>query len=214
MANDFSSEVFKPSGSSGAISPPASAALRVKSKSSELKLVPRSSNLQKNNSILSELTINKLNIKAMGLIGREREIESISTQSLNQSDVPKELVFITSGYSGVGKSSLAKTLKDDVIGRTAGGIYVEGKFDSNANDEPYLGVASAFGQMCRRILDRQDKSRKNGHPSRFGSPLLVAALGRATNLLSNLIPELQDVLPVMRRNSDNSGVFTDCPCVR
>eukprot|EP00980_Cylindrotheca_fusiformis_P027454 scaffold20461_cov117-Cylindrotheca_fusiformis.AAC.17 len=222
ISDEFSQEVFKPSGFSRS-----SKALRSTRKSSELKLVSTSSNIQKNNSILSGLTINKLNIDAIGLIGREREMEvlkscyhrimedrkrivpygqSTSTRSLVQSDIHKELIFI-SGYSGVGKSSLAKTLETEINGRTEG-IYVEGKFGSNANDEPYSAIASAFGQMCKRILvERKNRSRKNRYPGdeslRFGS-CLFSALGPSTNLLSDLIPELQDILPVMRRNSDNS----------
>eukprot|EP00980_Cylindrotheca_fusiformis_P025745 scaffold14558_cov137-Cylindrotheca_fusiformis.AAC.10 len=231
MSTEFSAEMFKSSGCSSseitATAPSSSKSLRPKTKSSELKLVSRSSNLQRNNSMLSGLTINKFNIKAMGLIGREREIEvlescyhrmmeeeterapyydqSISAQSLTESNLHKELVFIR-GYSGVGKSSLARILEDEV-NRRADGIYVEGKFGLNASDEPYSGIASAFGLICKKILRRHDQSRKNGCPGddslRFGSRL-SAALGPATDMLSNLIPELQILLPSLRRNSDSS----------
>eukprot|EP00980_Cylindrotheca_fusiformis_P026020 scaffold15205_cov128-Cylindrotheca_fusiformis.AAC.5 len=161
----------------------------------------------------------------MGLIGREREIEilrscylrmmenksapydqSISAQSLTQSNVHKELVFI-SGYSGVGKSSLAKTLERET-GETTEGIYVEGKFDLKASDEPYSGIASALGQICKRLLTRHDQSFKKANTRdvllSFGSRL-SAALGPSASLLSNFIPELQDILPSMRRNSGSSS---------
>eukprot|EP00980_Cylindrotheca_fusiformis_P012102 scaffold2923_cov121-Cylindrotheca_fusiformis.AAC.12 len=193
---------------------------RNKAKSDELKIMPRSSNIPKNNSMLSELTINKFNIKSMGLIGREREIkllkscyermtekekecapydQSISMQSLIHSTLHKELVFI-SGYSGVGKTALTKTLEKE-IQRTTTGIYVEGKFDLNASDEPYSGIASAFGKMCKSVLKKQGhQPNKN---TGFGSRL-SAALGPAGSVLSNLIPELQAILPLSRRNSDSS----------
>eukprot|EP00980_Cylindrotheca_fusiformis_P025741 scaffold14558_cov137-Cylindrotheca_fusiformis.AAC.6 len=229
MSNEFSSELLKPPGSISEITVTASysSALRVKTKSSELKLLSRSSNIQKNNSMLSGLTINKLNIKAIGFIGREREIEvlescyhrmkeeeterapycdqSTSVQSLTQSNLYKELVFIR-GYSGVGKSSLAKTLKNEVE-ETTEGTYVEGKFDLNASGEPYSGIASAFDQICKHIAKRHETSRKNGDPSgddslRFGSRLL-AELGPATDMLSYLIPQLQYILPSIRRNNRN-----------
>eukprot|EP00980_Cylindrotheca_fusiformis_P013153 scaffold3327_cov61-Cylindrotheca_fusiformis.AAC.1 len=80
--------------------------------------------------------------------------QSLSTNSLIQSNVYKELVFIK-GYSGVGKSSLAKTLEKEINSRKDG-IYVEGKFDFNASNEPCSGIASAFGEMCKRLLKRQD----------------------------------------------------------
>eukprot|EP00980_Cylindrotheca_fusiformis_P025743 scaffold14558_cov137-Cylindrotheca_fusiformis.AAC.8 len=227
-SNGFSSKMLRPADGSNSESTASSSALRLKTKSAELKLVSRSSGIKKHNSILSGLTINKLNIKAMGLVGREREIKvlkscyhrlmeeetertpsydpSISAHSLTQSNLHKELVFIK-GYSGVGKSSLAKTLEDEVIGRKAEGIYVEGKFDLNASDEPYSGIASAFDLMCKRVMKRQNQSCKNGYPGEdsfsFGFRL-SAALGPASNILSYFIPELQDILPSMRRNSRNS----------
>eukprot|EP00980_Cylindrotheca_fusiformis_P012095 scaffold2923_cov121-Cylindrotheca_fusiformis.AAC.5 len=202
---------------------------RTKAKSDEFKLVPKPSNIQTNSSMLSELTINKFNIKSMGLIGRENEIKSLKTcyermveekkehgpshdqsmseRSLIQSTLHKELVLI-SGYSGVGKSSLAKTLEKETM--TTGGIYVEGKFDLNTSDEPYSAFASAFGEMCKRILKRQDRHQSNNKTvkpgddsSSFGSRL-SAALGPTGSLLSNFIPELQDILPPTRRNSDDS----------
>eukprot|EP00980_Cylindrotheca_fusiformis_P013389 scaffold3410_cov141-Cylindrotheca_fusiformis.AAC.32 len=232
MSMEFSSEMFKSSGSlhsgahRGTSSSSFRSSLRTKPKSDEFNLMPRSSNIQTNNTVLSELTINKFSTKSMGLIGREREIKilrscfermmeegkeraphdhSLSTQSLIQSDLYKELVFI-SGYSGVGKSALARTLQEEVNGMQDG-IYVEGKFDLNTRDEPYSAIASAFGEMCNRVLKRQEQSNQNANTGddslSFGSRL-SAALGPSANLLSNFIPELRDIVPLIRRNS-NSG---------
>eukprot|EP00980_Cylindrotheca_fusiformis_P026083 scaffold15311_cov136-Cylindrotheca_fusiformis.AAC.5 len=220
--SDVSSQLFKSSDSLSSVikrensaSTSSRSALRVDSRSSELKLVARSSNIQTNNSMLSDLTINKLNTKAMGLVGRECEVEvlktcyermmqeekksapcdqSLSTNSLIQSKVHKELVFIN-GYSGVGKSSLAKTLEKEISSRKDG-IYVEGKCDFNASNEPYSGIASAFGEMCKMILKRQDQSNKDANGSLSFGARLSAALGPSANLLlASFIPELQDILP-------------------
>eukprot|EP00980_Cylindrotheca_fusiformis_P025746 scaffold14558_cov137-Cylindrotheca_fusiformis.AAC.11 len=239
MENSYSTEDFRSSDSlnSGVHRETSSASLgsvlRVDSKSSELKLVSRSSNSQASNSMLSDLTINKINIKSMGLIGREREIETLKScyhrmrnkekenapsksmppQSLILSNVYKELVFIR-GYSGVGKSSLAKTLEKET-NRETGGIYVEGKFDFKASNEPYSGIASAFGQVCKRILDRQNQSNKGAtvgdDSTSFGSRL-SDTLGPAANILSNLIPELQDLLPTKRRSSGSSAESDQFDC--
>eukprot|EP00980_Cylindrotheca_fusiformis_P016426 scaffold4897_cov129-Cylindrotheca_fusiformis.AAC.3 len=241
MANYVLSQIFESSDSlHSAILEEASSAsllgaLRLNSKSAELKLVARSSNIKMNNSILSELTINKLNTKSMGLIGREYEIKTLracyermmeenrenapfaqplSEKSLIQTNVHKELVFIR-GYSGVGKSSLAKTLEKEIKDRK-NGIYVEGKFDFNASNDPYSGIASAFGEMCKRVLKRapSNKHENPGDSLSFGSRL-SAALGPAANLLSNFIPELHDILPLSRRNSGNSKCEQfDYPAVR
>eukprot|EP00980_Cylindrotheca_fusiformis_P012097 scaffold2923_cov121-Cylindrotheca_fusiformis.AAC.7 len=233
--DDISSKMFKSSTSLSSVvleedSSSASfpRALRLNSKSAELKLLPKSSNIQMNNSILSELTINKFNIKSMGFIGREREIklltscyermteggkehaphdQSISTQSLAQSTVQKELVFIN-GYSGVGKSSLARTLEKEIQFTRKDGIYLEGKFDFNTSNEPYSGIASAFGDMCKRVSKRQDQSDKNTNPSvyscSFGSRL-SAALGPSANLMASFIPELYWILPTRSQSSVSSN---------
>eukprot|EP00980_Cylindrotheca_fusiformis_P027453 scaffold20461_cov117-Cylindrotheca_fusiformis.AAC.16 len=246
MSSEFSSEMLKSSRSLNSVrlgetssSTPRNS-LRVNLKSSELKLVSSSASFSTNDSMLSDLTINKLNIESMGLIGREREIEvlkscyhrmmegepesasadksistqpliqsSMSTQPLIQSHFVKELVFIR-GYSGVGKTSLAKTLAKQ-IGDRNDGIYVEGKFDFNASNEPYSGITSAFGQICKKILNnKQDQTSndvtKGDRLMSFGSRL-SAALGPAAKVLSNLIPEVQDLLQVERRRS--SGISQD-----
>eukprot|EP00980_Cylindrotheca_fusiformis_P013392 scaffold3410_cov141-Cylindrotheca_fusiformis.AAC.35 len=233
MSNELSSKMFKSSSSlnSGVHRDTSSSSfrtsLRISAKSDEFKLVPRSSNIRTSNSMLSELTINKLNFKSMGLIGRERETKTlksrlermmdeekesksydhaVSAQSLIQSNLHKELVFI-SGYSGVGKSTLARTLEKEIDGMKDG-IYVQGKFDLNTSDEPYSAIASAFGEMCKRVLKRQDPSKKYSNPGNESlsfSSSLSAALGPSASLLSNFIPELQDLLPLTRQNSVSSA---------
>eukprot|EP00980_Cylindrotheca_fusiformis_P025756 scaffold14559_cov137-Cylindrotheca_fusiformis.AAC.2 len=78
MENELSSGMCKPP-PFGENSAPPKSSLRVDSKSSELRLLSRSSSVRRNDSMLSELTINKFNIKTMGLIGREREIEILKS---------------------------------------------------------------------------------------------------------------------------------------
>eukprot|EP00980_Cylindrotheca_fusiformis_P026340 scaffold15908_cov132-Cylindrotheca_fusiformis.AAC.3 len=286
---------------SSSSSSPRSSSLLVKKKNrksaDELKLVSTNTITSSvvRDSMLSELTINKINIKEMGLIGREHEMEILkscyhrivlydeetevaaaatdgeengrerrnapsplsqqsnnvsssrqqqqeSRMAVHQSNAmvhhQKELVFIQ-GYSGVGKTSLAKTLEKETTttkkknnkqtgaGRT-GAIYVEGKA-TNSN-EPYSGIASVFGQICNQISKnttttttttiRQDeesskKDNVRNHDDhdhsmmlRFGSRL-SAALGPATKILSDLIPELEDLLKAtttrQRQSSSSSS---------
>lgn len=232
ISTEFSSQIFASTSREGsdlrssAMSLTASTRGSVmRTKSSELKLMGRSSTIQSNSQMLSELTINKFDIKSLGLIGRENEIEALrscyermvdekeddvphpekaSTQSLIQSQAHKELVFI-SGYSGVGKSSLAKTLEKD-INATNRGVFVEGKFDLNDTDEPYSGIATAFGEICKKLMKLRESTKvtKRSDPSSFGSRL-SAALGSMTTLLTNLIPELDGMLPMARRHSGLSN---------
>ncbi|KAL3937797.1 MAG: hypothetical protein SGBAC_007162 [Bacillariaceae sp.] len=95
------------------------------------------------------------------------------------SRIDKELVLIQ-GSSGVGKSSLAASIKNEV-NALENGLFVEGKFDQMANNEPYTGVANAFGTICQALQSSQKES--------------VAAVGR---MISNdLQSEVQTLLPLI-----------------
>lgn len=120
---------------------------------------------------LSDFTINKLKIHSIGFIGRQQETQQLQSclkkmmmieendrnlhgvtnqvpneATLAVSKIEKELVFIK-GFSGVGKTTLARVIRKDVhsIGN---GFFAEGKFDLNINrDQPYAGVAKAYSQL-------------------------------------------------------------------
>jgi len=71
-------------------------------------------------------------------------------ETITTSKVKKELVFIK-GFSGVGKTSLARTIKQD-LDSMEGGRYVEGKFDLNeGKEQPYSGIAKAYSQLIQEI---------------------------------------------------------------
>ncbi|CAJ1958992.1 unnamed protein product [Cylindrotheca closterium] len=138
--------------------------------------------------------VNKLDVNSLGVIGRNQEIsilrrcfqrllssddenDSCDKQSVSQN----ELVFI-SGFSGIGKSTLAQSLQPDVA--SIGGIYVEGKYAFSSIDEPYSGVAQAFGDLCSKF--------------KSCAPEVISSIGKTirdsmheeANMLMELIPEL------------------------
>ncbi|KAL3926732.1 MAG: hypothetical protein SGBAC_013354, partial [Bacillariaceae sp.] len=159
---------------------------------------------------LSELTINKLKIHSIGMIGREQETailqsrlrtlilqadnaiddsesEGSSSLSFQVSKVKKELVLIR-GLAGMGKTSLARTVKKDV-NFTKNGFFAEGKFDLNkAKDQPYSGIAKAYSELIQELWNKDrdmllDIGRK-----------LCDELGSEVEPLAFLIPELEDVV--------------------
>ena len=52
-------------------------------------------------------------------------------------------------------------------------IFGWGKFDFDRNDEPYSGIASVYGQICRKIKDIQAEEKNEGDDlkSRIGSAI-------------------------------------------
>mmetsp|Transcript_34062 Transcript_34062/g.82631 ORF Transcript_34062/g.82631 Transcript_34062/m.82631 type:complete len:296 (-) Transcript_34062:967-1854(-) len=164
---------------------------------------------------LEELTINKLKIQSIGLVGRESETERlqsclrsmmtmvdqqaaaedndetelISDETMTISKVNKELVFIK-GFSGVGKSSLARTLKQQVDSTNGGDrYYVEGKFDLNESKEkPYAGIAKAYSELVGDLwTTNPDMLFAIGKQ-------LCAMIGSEVEPLTYLIPELENVV--------------------
>mmetsp|Transcript_27698 Transcript_27698/g.67404 ORF Transcript_27698/g.67404 Transcript_27698/m.67404 type:complete len:1151 (-) Transcript_27698:2621-6073(-) len=203
LDNDSSTDFDTPRGPSGW------ASRRRKSKDSEYDLKPRTS--QEVIFRLEELSINKLDYDAVGMVGREHEQETTEA-SLNrmiaQKDSPsdarsKEAVFIK-GPSGVGKSMLASSLKPSVE-KSGSGFFVRGKFDLNRVDEPYSAVASAFGDLCHQIKSACDggnttsrtKSGRKGDPNVLKTlgDSIVKELGSEIGLLAQLVPEVGLLFP-------------------
>mmetsp|Transcript_23577 Transcript_23577/g.57798 ORF Transcript_23577/g.57798 Transcript_23577/m.57798 type:complete len:227 (-) Transcript_23577:262-942(-) len=165
------------------------------------RLIKQSDTVRSNERV-QELTINKLCVESIGLVGREKEKEQLQSclsrllfhdrnDDHDHSDMHKELVFIQ-GYSGIGKSSLANTL-EDTIRKMDHGVFLRGKFDLSNNDKPYSGIANAFGQLCQQI-QASEVSHKIGAS-------LVAQLASDVHLLSRLVPELIDILPESERKN-------------
>eukprot|EP00980_Cylindrotheca_fusiformis_P017950 scaffold5703_cov132-Cylindrotheca_fusiformis.AAC.9 len=158
----------------------------------------------KENANLQELTINKLYFDDIGLVGREREVESLLScfSRMNRKKDGKywkELVFVK-GYSGSGKSMLT-TMLEKPLAPFENGVMVRGKFDLNQRDEPYAAIAEAFGQICLQIQDNGDGERKAvGSFSQIGKEI-KAELGTEVGLLASLIPELASLIPAERRTS-------------
>ncbi|CAJ1956433.1 unnamed protein product [Cylindrotheca closterium] len=159
-------------------------------------------------------TIRRFDIKttSRGLFGRENEVltlrscyERMMSAHNDQSDgvtldyyaklaadsfvtstVPKELVYII-GTSGVGKSSLAFSIKGDVEA-SENGLFVEGKFDLLQSNEPYTGIAKAFGMICLELLSSSKESVISV------GKMLATELQDEVQTLLPLIPELKAIV--------------------
>ncbi|CAJ1965786.1 unnamed protein product [Cylindrotheca closterium] len=185
---------------------------------------------------LQELTINKLKFDSLGLIGRKRERDCLkrcyrrmmgheegsSSKSSDENDSKvqgnndktkgrRELIFIQ-GPSGVGKTTIANTLKRD-IAKEESGLFVNGKFDLSHSEEPYSGIAQALGQICVAIK-KQEVMRKRKNPLGEDEPStgaitekadfateLISALGSEVHLLVKLVPQLEMIVPDLSEES-------------
>jgi PAS domain S-box-containing protein len=95
-------------------------------------------------------------------------------------------LMLVSGYSGIGKSSLAQELHQPIV-RTRG-YFISGKFDQYQRDVPYSSIAQAFRQLILQILTESDE-----RIARWKSAL-EQALGIHGQLIVELIPQLELII--------------------
>lgn len=178
---------------------PKSSRIRAKRMSVEIDDILDRQEDKKENKNIAELTINKLRIEKVGMVGREKEQETLERcfekLTKQEDESTKDLIFIK-GYSGSGKSKLARTLYQ--ISKTHEKLIIaEGKFESSS-DEPYSGVADAFESICHSL-----KSLKDSESGAQDTPIdihglgtrIVEELGASVDLMARLIPSLTNILP-------------------
>lgn len=150
---------------------------------------PRSSTRQPRKSI-EELTINKLRFEALGLYGRDEQTQLLkeSFQILNKN---RRVLVLISGYSGTGKTALAKVLQEPV--QQAKGFYIYGKFEQQT-DEPYAGVTAACRQLCEQLACLDENNVKSAATTKDIRSTIRNELGAEARVLMRLIPNLKHLL--------------------
>ncbi|OUD12877.1 ATP-binding sensor histidine kinase [Thioflexithrix psekupsensis] len=103
-----------------------------------------------------------------------------------------ELILIT-GYEGIGKTSLVKTVFNQVIGLKSG-FYISGRFDSFHHSIPYYGLIDAVKELVQQLLTLNDQQLTQLRQR------LLAALGKNISVILNLVPELTLILGELSDN--------------
>jgi AAA ATPase-like protein/protein kinase-like protein len=117
-------------------------------------------------------------------------------------------VVMVSGYSGVGKSSLANELRRTVVAK--GGLFMSGKCDQYKHDIPYAAIGQAFRSLILRMLTETDGN------ARIWRDAVRDTLGPQGYLLLTVMPELEPLmgeqmpvseLPLQEREGRLHAVF-------
>ena len=99
---------------------------------------------------------------------------------------PKASFILITGPAGVGKTSLAKTLKASV--EEEGGYFLRGKFDFLQRPEPYTAFVAAFTEFTNLVIARGEEVTKKTREA------IQSAVGEEAGVLIGMIPSLERIL--------------------
>ncbi|WP_224364097.1 sensor histidine kinase [Hyalangium versicolor] len=118
------------------------------------------------------------------LYGREDELALLLKAFARVSSQGSELVLVA-GEAGVGKTALVEAVRDEAV--TQGGRFVSGKFDLRAANVPYASVLEALRALARSLLSEPEELRAQELQR------IREAVGLSGRVLTELVPELQDI---------------------
>ncbi|ATB37243.1 histidine kinase [Cystobacter fuscus] len=117
------------------------------------------------------------------LYGRDAQISTLlqGFERMVHSGQPE--LFLVSGYSGIGKSSVVRELYKPVVRRR--GFFLDGKFDQFQRNVPYATLAHAIRRLLQQVLARTEE--EIGHWSERLSQVWEGQ-GQA---LADLVPQVE-----------------------
>jgi serine/threonine protein kinase len=120
------------------------------------------------------------------LYGREYEINSLLATFDRVIASGRVEMVLVSGYSGVGKSSVANELRKSLV--PPRGLFASGKFDQYKRDIPYATLAQALQNLLRGLLTKSEAELNEWREA------LCEALDTNGGLIADLIPELELII--------------------
>ncbi|ADO75394.1 trifunctional serine/threonine-protein kinase/ATP-binding protein/sensor histidine kinase [Stigmatella aurantiaca] len=117
------------------------------------------------------------------LYGREVQVATLLQGFERIAQTARPELFLISGYSGIGKSSVVQELYKPVVQRR--GFFLRGKFDQFQRDIPYATLAQAIRELVRQLLSGSEEELARWREQ------LRQALGDEGQVLVDLVPQLE-----------------------
>ncbi|HJL05379.1 MAG TPA: serine/threonine-protein kinase PknK [Polyangiaceae bacterium LLY-WYZ-15_(1-7)] len=119
------------------------------------------------------------------LYGRDAELAQLD-EAYGKVAAGDARLMLLAGYAGVGKTALVEEARRRFADR--GAVFVGGKFDQFQRGTPYDSLVQAFRELVR-FIGGQDEASIAGWRAR-----LNGALGEVGHVLTDVLPELEDVI--------------------
>jgi predicted ATPase/transcriptional regulator with GAF, ATPase, and Fis domain len=120
------------------------------------------------------------------LYGRESEVATLVAAFDRIVAGGRPELVLVSGYSGIGKSSVANELHKSLV--PPRGLFASGKFDQYKRDIPYATLAQAFQGLLRPLLAKNEAELSDWRDA------IREALGPSGRLMLELVPELKLII--------------------
>ncbi|QRK09229.1 AAA family ATPase [Archangium violaceum] len=131
------------------------------------------------------------------LYGREAQVSALLEGFERVARTGRPELFLVSGYSGIGKSSVVHELLKPVVQRR--GFFLSGKFDQFQRDIPYATLAQTLRGLLQQLLAESDeeiaKWRERVNQAWEGQGQLLVDLMPQLEVLVGPQPALQEVPP-------------------
>ncbi|MDJ1182965.1 trifunctional serine/threonine-protein kinase/ATP-binding protein/sensor histidine kinase [Roseofilum casamattae] len=119
------------------------------------------------------------------LYGREREIQQLLAAFDRVAAGDREMMLV-SGFSGIGKTAVVNEIHKPITRQK--GYFIKGKYDQFNRNIPFSAIVQSFRKLMAQLL-----SESALHLARWKEEIL-AAVGENGRVLSEVIPELKEVI--------------------
>ncbi|MBS1992756.1 MAG: AAA family ATPase [Cyanobacteria bacterium SZAS LIN-3] len=117
------------------------------------------------------------------LYGREKETRRLAHAYTKMMEDGHARLVLVSGYSGVGKTSLVRSLYEPLVRER--GFCLAGKFDQLKRDIPYSTLAQAFQELVQYLLTESEEE------TIYWKNKLIQEVGPGLALVARLLPQIE-----------------------
>ncbi|HEX8539860.1 MAG TPA: AAA family ATPase, partial [Cystobacter sp.] len=129
------------------------------------------------------------------LYGREAQVSTLLERFERVAHTSEPELFLVSGYSGIGKSSVVNELYKPVVQRR--GFFLRGKFDQFQRDIPYATLAQTLRELVQQLLSGSDEElaqwREQVNQAWEGKGQVLVDLVPQLEILAGPQPALQEL---------------------